>query len=527
MRLTNLLLAATIILSISSVLTAQTKEEKAREKEEKARAHIKELSRGFVLHGGLVNSVDGEAECMCGTVSIPALGPKQEVTGGDTIKVGAGRVEILLSPGYYLRLGPHTEARLIDLTPGNLKIKLFSGSAIIEIVMDNYNSWFRDIVSSVFDMVTLITPRDEYAICRAGAYRLDIVSAEESKIRVLKGRVVVAGAALNDGRSASVVSGHVNVAAHEKAVADAFDTWSQERAASLVDSNKSLKRMDWYKEMQDGDAYLDAAEEGTNDATTARTISARHGLITFAEIGSILKNGNQEWEALHGGGTLSDGDRIRTEIDSRVEIHPYPDFYFFMNGNTEILFAEPEDGDISITLIKGSVVVVVAEGSLKARERNLLKVIAGTAKFDIRRKGYYHLNLSGPDTVEMLIYDGAVQSNGNEVGARKKLVGGGANLMASALDKDDQNSFDVWSERRVMRSLVSPARRKRWFAGAWYLNPSLDEYTFVPGARDCKSPYGGDYSVAYRINGPRASRRLEPGDPTIRSTSPPTLPRPF
>ena len=93
-----------------------------------------------------------------------------------------------------------------------------------------------------------------------------------------------------------------------------------------------------------------------------------------------------------------------------------------MNGNTEILFAEPEDGDISITLIKGSVVVVVAEGSPKARERNLLKVIAGTAKFDIRRKGYYHLNLSGPDTVEMLIYDGAVQSNGNEVGARKKLV---------------------------------------------------------------------------------------------------------
>ena len=104
---------------------------------------------------------------------------------------------------------------------------------------------------------------------------------------------MVAGAVLNDGRSASVVSGHVNVAAHEKAVADAFDTWSQERAASLVDSNKSLKRMDWYKEMQDGDAYLDAAEEGTNDASTARTISARHGLITFAEIGSILKNGNR------------------------------------------------------------------------------------------------------------------------------------------------------------------------------------------------------------------------------------------
>jgi hypothetical protein len=103
----------------------------------------------------------------------------------------------------------------------------------------------------------------------------------------------------------------------------------------------------------------------------------------------------------------------------------------------------------------------------------------------------------------------------------------GANLTRSSLDKNEQHSFDVWSERRVMRNLVNPVRRRRWFAGAWYLDPSTDEYTFVPGDRYCKSPYGGDYSVTYRINRVRSFRRIETNEAPggIRSTSPVSRPR--
>jgi hypothetical protein len=514
----KLFLAVAFMLSVGSVLAAQTNDEKAQ-------ARFNQAAKGFLRHGGLVNVVDGEAACMCGRVSATMLRAKQEVAAGDAIKVGAGRVEILLNPGYYLRLGPHTEARLVDLTPGNLKIKILSGAAIIEIAMDaNDGTWFREMANRVFDMVTLITPRDEYAVCRAGAYRLDIVSAEESRMRVLKGRVVVAGTMLEGGRTASVVSGRVNVAAHEDATADAFDIWSRERAAGLVRSNKSLKQLEWYKEMRDGNVYLDSVQEET-DSAAGRTISARHGLITFIENGSILKNGNQAWEVLEASGSLSDGDRLRTEADSRAEIHPYPDFYLFMNGNSEILFADPEDGDVSVTVIKGSVVVAIAGTSVKDRERNSLKLISGDASFDITRTGFYHLNRPGANVVEMLIYGGAVKLNGVEVGARKKVIVSGSNLTRASLDKDDQTSFDVWSDRRVMRSLVKPSRRRMWFAGAWYLNPSLDEYTFVPGDRECKSPYGGDYVVTYRVRGPRSFRRMEPQPTTGIRTNPVSRPK--
>jgi hypothetical protein len=519
LRLVNLFLATAFVLSAGSVLAGQTKQEKAQ-------ARFDQAAKGFIRHGGLVNVVDGEAGCMCGNGSASALRAKQEVRSGDTIKVGAGRVEILLNPGYYLRLGPHTEARLVDLTPGNLKIKLSSGAAIIEIAVDaNGGTWLREMANRVFDIVMLSTPRDEYAICRAGAYRLDIVSAEESRIGVLKGRVVVAGTMLDDGRTASVVSGRVNVAAHEDATADSFDTWSRERAAGLVQSNKSLKRLEWYKEMQDGNVYLDSTEDVTSDSGSARTISARNGLITFVENGSILKNGNQAWEVLETGGSLSDGDRVRTETDSRAEIHPYPDFYLFMNGNSEILFAEPEDDDVSITVIKGSVVVVVAEMSVKASERNSLKMIAGDASFDIGKRGFYHVNRPGADVVEMLIYDGVVKLNSSEISARKKMIVSGSNLTRSSLDKDAQNSFDVWSDRRVMRNLVSPTRRRIWFAGAWYLNPLVDEYTFVPGDRECKSPYGGDYVVTYRIRSSRRFRRVDAQPTAGVRTSPVSRPR--
>jgi hypothetical protein len=197
-----------------------------------------------------------------------------------------------------------------------------------------------------------------------------------------------------------------------------------------------------------------------------------------------------------------------------------------MDGNSEIRFADPEDGDVSVEIVKGSVVLVVADTSQKTRERSSLKLIAGEATFEIGREGYYHLNRPDTSTVEMRIYHGAAQLNGSEIGARKSLIFNGSNLTRSSLDKDYQTSFDVWSERRVMRNLVNPVRRRLWFAGAWYLDPSSDEYTFVPGDRYCKSPYGGDYSVTYRINRVRTLRRIETSEPsTIRSTSPVSRPR--
>src|ERR1700730_15497814 len=81
-------------------------------------------AKEFRVHGGLVNFAEGDVQCVCGGGPAKRLQARQVVGDGDTVQVGdEGRVEILLEPGYYLRLFNRTQARLVNLSPGNLKIK--------------------------------------------------------------------------------------------------------------------------------------------------------------------------------------------------------------------------------------------------------------------------------------------------------------------------------------------------------------------------------------------------------------------
>jgi hypothetical protein len=72
---------------------------------------------------GLVNAVEGS----------PNVRLQQQVAAGEVIKTGStGRVEILLNPGTFFRLGEDSEAVLdsVDLT--NIQLHILSGSAVIE-----------------------------------------------------------------------------------------------------------------------------------------------------------------------------------------------------------------------------------------------------------------------------------------------------------------------------------------------------------------------------------------------------------
>jgi len=72
---------------------------------------------------GLVNAVEGA----------PNVRLQQQVAAGELIQTGStGRVEILLNPGTFLRLGENSEAVLdsVDLT--NIQLRILSGSAVIE-----------------------------------------------------------------------------------------------------------------------------------------------------------------------------------------------------------------------------------------------------------------------------------------------------------------------------------------------------------------------------------------------------------
>jgi hypothetical protein len=506
-----------VCLALASGLTIESVPAQTTVDESAARASM--AIPGFERRGGFVNFVSGDGRCIC--AAPPNAQSKQPLTNGDTIELNDGRAELVLIPGYYLRLSDHTTARLWDLSRDNLKVEITKGSAIIEIPIDDSSvnvrssergpARFQDLKDRFFNIVTVITPGGEFAILKAGGYRFDVTSNRESRVRAWKGGIAVGGQLLKDG-TASVMAGAVSLGSGDKNVDDAFDKWSRDRAATLVESNKSLKQSDWYKQMDRGDAYLDVVDDKPASGGNAHVVSARNGVAGFVENGVSIKSETGDWRELKSGAQLSDGDRVRSEPHARAELSPYPDFDFYLSGNTEITYTIRSDESISIDVTKGSAALFVSEIRLKRAERNMLNLSANNTEYTITSPGYYRLNVFSSSESEMLVYDGSVVATG-QIGSGKRIVMRGQSRVISSLDKDSRDSFDIWSGRRNVQTQFTP--RRSWYAGLWFLNPETSQYTFVPGERICKSPYGGSYSTMYRL-----SHTTPPVRPPLRTIVP-------
>src|SRR5689334_5825231 len=72
---------------------------------------------------GLVNAVEGVANVQV----------QEQVPVGKIIQTGpAGRIEIILNPGSFLRIGENSQAVLDSAELTNIAIRVVAGSAIIE-----------------------------------------------------------------------------------------------------------------------------------------------------------------------------------------------------------------------------------------------------------------------------------------------------------------------------------------------------------------------------------------------------------
>jgi hypothetical protein len=399
---------------------------------------------GVRLHCGVVNLIEGEAEQLHGGETRPVKA-KQTLETGDSISVSeSGRIEILLTPGYYLRLSGNTRVTFLDLSAGNVKVKILTGSAIVEMALNELNPLAK---RSVYDLVTISTPLDEYALTVGGAYRFNVHSDGSSDIRVVKGLAVVSGSSVKSGVGATVLRGRVATTSQDKQREDAFDGWSRERAGHLVQANKSLRREKWFKDLQDGKA--DAATEDPiqlRNVAEGRTVSARSGLVTLAEPGAVFKRGESEWENLKSGDALASGDRVLTPVDCRVDIRPLPDVGLMIAPETELSYRDTGEGEITLEINKGSVVVVpqFVGGS---HSQSTITLVASSLRFEIARSGVYRVNVS-PTQTEILVSEGGGRLAGREVKSSKKITVSSSGPSVGEFNKSAQDSFDVWADKR-------------------------------------------------------------------------------
>lgn len=159
---------------------------------------------------------------------------------GDDLEVGeqvstdaAGKVEILLNPGSYMRLGGNSSFEFITTSLDDLKVKLRSGSAIFEVIVDDD---FR---------VSVMMPKSEIDLTNSGVYRIDVLSDGTSKVSVWKGKVEIGeedATRVKGGKSVVVGGSAATVAKFDRDEKDDLELWSKDRAKELTKINARLQR---------------------------------------------------------------------------------------------------------------------------------------------------------------------------------------------------------------------------------------------------------------------------------------------
>jgi ferric-dicitrate binding protein FerR (iron transport regulator) len=483
------------------------------------------LLKGFLVEGGRVNLIEGDVRHINGDNSVGALTSNQTLENGEIIESGpTGRAEILLLPGYYLRLDHNTRISLLDLSAGNLKLKLWNGSAILEVpgyeivtLMERIKRWQE----LSYEPVSLLTPGAEYLAAGGGCYRLSVTAKGDSELRVVKGVAFVNGRHIDAGKSLSIAQEQMVTPAASK-LEDEFERWSRQRAKGLVKANQSLSKTGWYKRVRSDRAYVLITDpEDVTRAKERLTVSADTGVVVLVDNAIVSESEAGDWRKLQRDDRLKNGNRVRTAAESRAEIHVYPSCFLYLEGDTEIVYRDTE-GRVEVELLKGSAIVIV-DHNPEGAEPVLLTIVADKVKHTISEKGNYRVNVMGGTKPELLIYEGTTRVPTSKKSKKNR----SANTIEEETPLKDLtgDSFDVWSYRRSKLPMIRGFGR--YFGpigGMWYLLESTGEYTFVPGRYQYSSPYGGTYSIRFArdtlLEKPRPNPARDPLDPIFRPIRP-------
>lgn len=193
----------------------------------------------FVIsaRAGGVNAVTGRATMRAhGNSEWQQLTIKEDLETGDVVRTGHdGRMEMLLNPGSYMRLGENSEFELADSSLENLEVRLIRGTAVVEVTGADDTEL----------LISITTPHTRMAIVRRGLYRVNVVPGNATELIVRKGRVMLDDSHTKvKGGNKVIFSGNsFSVAKLEKADKqdlDAFEGWSKDRAKTLAKANSKL-----------------------------------------------------------------------------------------------------------------------------------------------------------------------------------------------------------------------------------------------------------------------------------------------
>ncbi len=162
------------------------------------------------------------------------LTTSEDLQTGDVVRTGLdGRVEMLLNPGSYLRLGEDSEIELTDNSLENLEVRLTRGTAIVEVTGADDSEL----------LINISTPHTRMAIVRRGLYRVNVIPGDATELIVRKGRVMLERTHTKIKGGDKVVFNDTSFSVAKLRKSDKMDqleAWSKERAQKLVRANSRI-----------------------------------------------------------------------------------------------------------------------------------------------------------------------------------------------------------------------------------------------------------------------------------------------
>ena len=124
---------------------------------------------------GLVQVADGEVYVNDQAIQ-PHAGLFADLKSGDTLRTEEGRVEVLLTPGSFLRAADSSAFRMVSNRLTDVQIDMLAGEAIVEVA-----ELYHD------NAITVRLGATRFELSKGGIYRFD---AKPARLRVYSGEAV-------------------------------------------------------------------------------------------------------------------------------------------------------------------------------------------------------------------------------------------------------------------------------------------------------------------------------------------------
>jgi len=152
-----------------------------------------------------------------------------EVKENSVLRTEDGRVEVMLPPGFMLRMGENGSLKMLANRLIDTRLELQAGSAVVEV--DQVSQDYNVNIALKDGMVTL---------SKVGVYRFD---SDPARIKVYHGMAMVQiggqNTLVSTGKMASLAGASASVEKFDVEQTDSLDNWSRRRAEAMALANIS------------------------------------------------------------------------------------------------------------------------------------------------------------------------------------------------------------------------------------------------------------------------------------------------